>query len=332
MTNAEKYVKFLKYPKDPKFAENIRQFQGCPTIAVTKGGRIFMGWYSGGFQEPHIDNYNLLIYSDDDGETWSEPVCIIEGSRELCYQALDIQLWIDPEGALNIFWCQNNVLKADDNQDPNGFIVEDYIFGIDDEHCTWVSKVDNPDADVLEFSEPRQVFPGFLRCKPLMTKSNRILYPAYSQNYDNYLFSISEDMGKTFTQSFGGKRLSTDCDEHMFYQKETGDLVMLARTKLDYLAKTISKDNGDTWSETTLSNIPNPMTRFYISRTPSGRIILVNNDHPGHDYQNRTNMTVYLSEDDGESWKYKKLIDSRPNISYPDVDFYDGTIYLTYDR
>ena len=43
-------------------------------------------------------------------------------------------------------------------------------------------------------------------------------------------------------------------------------------------------------------------------------------------------MTVYLSEDDGMTWKYKKLIDERMDVSYPDVDFYNGKIYLTYDR
>ncbi|MBQ9115979.1 MAG: exo-alpha-sialidase, partial [Clostridia bacterium] len=46
----------------------------------------------------------------------------------------------------------------------------------------------------------------------------------------------------------------------------------------------------------------------------------------------RTNMTVYLSEDDGATWKYRKCIDSRPSLSYPDADFCDGRIYLTYDR
>lgn len=42
-------------------------------------------------------------------------------------------------------------------------------------------------------------------------------------------------------------------------------------------------------------------------------------------------MTVYLSKDDGKTWKYKKCIDSRLGTSYPDVDFYDGRIYMVYD-
>ena len=43
-------------------------------------------------------------------------------------------------------------------------------------------------------------------------------------------------------------------------------------------------------------------------------------------------MTVSLSEDDGQSWPYRVRFDTRTNISYPDADFHDGRIYLTYDR
>ena len=44
-------------------------------------------------------------------------------------------------------------------------------------------------------------------------------------------------------------------------------------------------------------------------------------------------MSVWLSEDDGESFAYKKPVDD-PDFftSYPDVDFFDNKIYLTYDR
>ena len=58
----------LYNPSDEKYAESIRNFQGCPTLAVTPGGRIYLGWYSGGTREPHMDNYNLLMYSDDQGK------------------------------------------------------------------------------------------------------------------------------------------------------------------------------------------------------------------------------------------------------------------------
>ena len=35
---------FINYPTDERFTdEHIRKFQGCPTIAITKEGRIFLG-------------------------------------------------------------------------------------------------------------------------------------------------------------------------------------------------------------------------------------------------------------------------------------------------
>jgi hypothetical protein len=40
-----------------------------------------------------------------------------------------------------------------------------------------------------------------------------------------------------------------------------------------------------------------------------------------------------LSEDDGESFPYKLLLDERSNVSYPDAkEADDGFIYITYDR
>ena len=57
--------------------------------------------------------------------------------------------------------------------------------------------------------------------------------------------------------------------------------------------------------------------------------MLVNND----DREIRHKMTVYLSDDDGATFKYKRRVGNPAHLtSYPDVDFYDGKIYLTYDH
>jgi len=128
MSNAKNFMCDMLYkPTDAIYAENIRQFQGCPTIAITKGGRIYMGWYSGGRCEPHIENYNILVYSDDNGKTWSAPLLIIPSCKERLVQALDIQLWISPEGKLYVFWVQNNVV-VDDGITKGHAIIDGYIF------------------------------------------------------------------------------------------------------------------------------------------------------------------------------------------------------------
>ena len=115
MENAQKFpCEILKKPKQTNFLEDIRVFQGCPTIAVTKGGRIYAGWYAGGLREPHMDNYNVLVYSDDSGKSWTEPFIIIPSNKEKKIHALDIQLFIDKKGALHVCWVQNNVSEVGD--------------------------------------------------------------------------------------------------------------------------------------------------------------------------------------------------------------------------
>jgi len=98
MTNAQKIPAELLYsPTDPTYDEAPRKYQGCPTLATTKGGRIWLGWYSGGVREPDMDNYNLLVKSDDGGKTWSKPYLVIPSSKEHWFHALDIQLWTAPD-------------------------------------------------------------------------------------------------------------------------------------------------------------------------------------------------------------------------------------------
>lgn len=322
---------FLYNTNDEKYAEEIRQFQGCPTIAITKGGRIFLGWYAGGTTEPHMDNYNLLIYSDDKGKSWSKPVLIIPSNKEKCIHALDIQLWIGPDNKLYVFWVQNNTRISTDEDIAHkewqtwarndGFDFFDWV------HAEWLAVCDNPDDSEIIFDEPRYIDKGFLRCKPTVLENGRWILCNYDQTSTEYGYSISDDNGKTFRHCYGAEKVFTSCDEPMVYQKRDGTLCMYARTNVGQLAKCESYDNGETWGEAKLTGIKDPGSRFFISRTPTGKILLVNNDHT----DDRYNMTVYLSDDDGETWKYKRCIDSRCQLSYPDVDFYDGRIYLTYD-
>ncbi|MDP4134034.1 MAG: hypothetical protein Q8882_08485 [Bacillota bacterium] len=67
--NADKIpCKVLYRTDDEKYSAAIRLYQGCPTVAATRGGRIYLGWCSGGDSEPHMDNYCLLVYSDNMGK------------------------------------------------------------------------------------------------------------------------------------------------------------------------------------------------------------------------------------------------------------------------
>lgn len=334
---ASKPCEMLYRPTDEKYAEHIREFQGCPTLAITRGGRIFLGWYAGGNREPHIENYNYLVFSDDGGKTFSSPLLVIPSDEKRGVHALDIQLWTAPSGALWVFWVQNNAfpesaeydwLRGTSNDLCPVCSFDGWIFP-DMRHAAWYSVCENPDAANPQFSAPQRLGIGFLRCKPLVTCAGRWLLFNYDQLTDTYGYTVSEDEGKSFRRIYGPKKLPTAYDETMAYERRDGSIRMLARCAAGYLAEAYSTDGGLSFREARLCSIESPNTRFFIGRTPSGRILLVNND----DKETRNKMTVYLSEDDGVTFPYKRRVGDETHLtSYPDVDYYNGKIYLTFDH
>lgn len=320
----------LLYPQDPCYTdEHLRQFQGCPTVAVTPGGRIYAGWYSGGTCEPHIENFNLLVMSDDGGKSWSQPLLVIPSGREQGIHALDIQLWLAPNGSLHVYWVQNDA-EPYAGQPLEGQKVErgGWYFG-DLAHAQWRIVCAEPDAAQPVFSAPEYVAPGFMRCKPLALTDTRWLCFGYDQLTDKYAYNVTYDGGKTCTRRYGGKKLPTPFDETMAYRRADGSIRMLARTFGPVLAESFSFDDGETWTDGAPTDIPDPSSRFYVGRTPAGRLLLVH--HGVAEGHTRCALTVSLSEDDGKTWLCRRLLDDRPGVSYPDADFYAGRIYLVWD-
>jgi hypothetical protein len=149
-----------------KYSLKHRLWQGCPTIVRTPEGRLWAGWYSGGIKEPDTENYNLLVYSDDDGETWSEPVLVIDSISEQFIRAMDIQLWIDPNKKMWVFRTQTRDSSYFDENGRNKSYC-DSIFGV------WAVTTDDIESDHPIWSEPRRLNDGFLRCKPTVLSDGR---------------------------------------------------------------------------------------------------------------------------------------------------------------
>ena len=325
----------LEFNSDnPLYANSSRKYQGVPTLAITKGGRIFVGWCSGGDSEPRMENYDVLHYSDDLGKTWcARPVVAMESDKARMVHVFDNQVWVDDEGKLHVMWIQDDVTDLNGRNIPpwspeHPVVVErNYVYD-DMVHSTWEITCDNPDADDLVFSAPKFLSEGFTRCNPLKTASGKVFLWAYDQTSDKYTFGVSSDNGNTYERWQGGKKVRTPFDGGMAYQMQDGAIRFMARSEEGSIAESYSYDDGKTWTDGKSSGITAPSSRLFVSRTPSGRIILVHNDHD----KRRTNMTVKLSEDDGKTWKYSLCIDDRNDLSYPDLDFYDGRIYLVYDR
>lgn len=313
-----------------EFYSEKRIWQGIPAIERSKNGRLFATFYSGTDRE-FLGNYSPLIYSDDGGENWSEPICCAyDGEYARCF---DPVLWTDPLGRLWFIWNQ----------------VPDF--------SVYASICENPDAPCLEWSEEFFVANGIMICKPTVLSDGEWLFPVavwdfnvlcafngavgvsadiYSPEFIDYNSKNtganvyrSVDNGKTFTFLGGCKYiLGRSYDEHMIYEKKNGVLVMLTRTVYG-INKTCSYDGGKTWTIGEDSGIAGPGSRMHIRRLKSGRLLMVNH----YNYTGRNNLTAFLSDDDGETWPYKLMIDERNDVSYPDtVQDEEGRIYIIYDR
>ena len=297
-----------------QYAAPQRLWQGIPSIEVTKKGRIYLAFYSGGTKE-EIGNFVVLARSDD-GVNYTEPLAVVcrEGNR--CF---DPGLWIDPLGRLWLTWTQYP------NDGLYGMICED------------------PDADEPVFGEEFFIGHNVMMCKPTVLSSGEWLFPLAvwhegmtvqfpgfgegALEKGAYAYA-TEDNGQTFKRLGYTALKDRSFDEHQFLELKDGRVRMFVRTRYG-IGAADSFDGGKTWTEGFDTGYGGPSSRFHITRLRSGRVLLINHLN----FTGRNNLTAMLSEDDGKTFPYTLLLDERSRVSYPDVkEADDGYLYITYDR
>ena len=93
----------------------------------------------------------------------------------------------------------------------------------------------------------------------------------------------------------------------------------------------ISTDEGESWTAATDSNLPNPGASVEALVLDDGRWLMIMNDSD----QNRANLSIVISEDEGKNWTKKRVLESARmaagKFSYPSIiQGNDGQIHLTY--
>ena len=321
-----------------KHSRAQRTFQGIPSIGRSPGGRLFAVWYAGGSGEGE-DNYTLLQISDDEGQSWSGPVAVVDPPHPLV-RAFDSTLWLDPAGKMHWFWSQ----CCADPEAEGSCRIYDGLGGV------WHSILENPEAAPAEFqfSWPERIAHGIMMNKPLVLRDGTWCLPVSlwtGQQYRRHpslaiqpgaSMVVSEDQGRSFStrgriemsQVKGGASF----DEHLFLERQDGTLQVLLRVQQG-VAEAFSNNQGRTWTAPVLATaITGPSSRFFCQRLPSGRLLLIYHDLHASNRQ-RERLTAYLSEDEGLSWPWSLLLDERSAVSYPDAVFTaDGQIYVIYDH
>ena len=137
---------------------------------------------------------------------------------------------------------------------------------------------------------------------------------------------VSRDGGKTLTYLGCANEPDTTFDENTLAKRTDGSLIMTMRCT-DKIAYSESFDGGKTWT-TPQKLRDHASARAYLATLPSGNLVLVTNDH----FKYRRDMTAFLSEDGGKTWKYKLLLDPRQETSYPAGHITaDGKIHVAFD-
>lgn len=323
-----------------RFQDTFRRWQGIPSIETTKHGRIFVNFYTGQAAEVG-GNVLMLCISDDDGKSFHSCATVIEHPDPEC-RIYDPCLWMAPTGEL---WMTYN--------QAHGF--NDCRSGV------WVTICKTPDDNPLTWTAPKRIANGIMMNKPLVTDKNEWLFPCAiwrdecgafpteRHGLENEQFSnvyASTDQGKTITLRGHADVPDRSFDEHMIVQKKDSTLWMLVRT-FNGIGESFSSDGGFTWTPGKKSHIDGPCSRFHIRRLKSGRLLMINHDNieeridvkdimkQGNvkKWRGRSNLTAMLSDDDGETWPYKLLLDERNEVSYPDAsECNNGYIYVCYDH
>ena len=298
----------------PEYGDNVRMFQGIPSLERAPNGRLWATWYGGGVTEDD-HNYIMLVTSGDDGHTWSSLKMVIDPDGDGPVRAFDPCPWLDPTGRLWLLWAQRG-----------GGLP--YLLA---------TTTDNPNDETPTWSKPRLICEGIMMCKPTVTSDGAWLLPtAIWHGEGSNRVVASTDQGKTWSlrgTATVPDRKDRNCDEPMIIERRDGSLWMWVRTRYG-IGHSVSTDGGGTWSDIVPSKVAHPAARFFVRRLASGSLLLVKHGPIGERI-GRSHLTAFVSKDDGITWQGGLLLDGRSGVSYPDgFQGENGRIYVIrdYDR
>lgn len=172
------------------------------------------------------------------------------------------------------------------------------------------------------------------RAHPFVLENKRLIVPLYSDGFSISLMAITDDWGKTWKTStplVGGGNIQPS-----IVRRKDGTLYTLMRDNgpaPKRLHQSESKDNGDTWSPVTDSDLPNPGSGAEIISLRNGHWALISNDIE----RGRNSLAVAISDDEGKTWKWKRQLEFDPpsaeagSYSYPSImQAKDGSLHASY--
>ena len=306
-------------------------FRSChaSTIAEMENGDLVAAYFGGSYEG--CEDVCIWVSRKSIGDQeWSAPVMAADGVlsdtlRKACYNPV---LQLMPNGELWLFFKIGSCVA-----DWTGWLTKSLDGG-----KTWSSREPLPDD-----------FLGPIKNKPLLL-GDRLLCPSSTEK-DGWrihfeIFELNTGKWHKVGPVKGAMAIPTMdmkkpdaqpqeimCIQPALLQMADGSLKALCRTKNGKLATTTSRDNGETWSEVMLTDLPNNNSGIDAVTLKDGRHVLVYNPNsvmPGVESGPRTPLSIAMSED-GEQWKTIFNEEGPGELSYPAIiQGQNGHLYITY--
>ncbi|MCR4821769.1 MAG: exo-alpha-sialidase [Treponema sp.] len=274
-------------------------------VLVSFKGKLYCQWQSSLKDEDAPDTKVVYAVSEDNGKSWSKPMVLVPtiekgyrssggwwvNGKELIAFINEWPSDISPRGGFTYYtstkngkkWSKLKPVKMADGSPMNGIFEQD-------PHAL-------PDGRIINAAHFQT---GLYIC------------PIYTDDK-----SATKGWKKgNFTPKDSGSNTSIEMEPSWFYNAD-GNPVMIFRDQKSSFFKlaAISKDRGENWSESELTNLRDARTKQSAGNLPDGTVFSVGNTV---DNKLRSPLTITLSKD-GKLFDKAFLL--RSNSSDPEVQF-----------
>ena len=306
-------------------------------IAVFPDGRWLLAWsaFYGGARD-HSPAHIMGRWSHDKGETWGDPVMLLENDGGCNVISVSVKVYRD--GTVGFAHSRTD--------DESCYYAWPFYRWSEDGGESWSAHEPMVDMEtqfgfpcngrLMELSSGRLVLPFQLNTRPPTTREGESLtHAAYSDDAGR-TWKLSNPVAVRGATSDGIARRGAD--EPAAFERKDGTIMFLMRTRLGKIYAAESSDGGETVSESYDTGLDSPAAPCSAARVPAtGDVVLVWNnskpDAPGSG-RPRAPLTAAVSRDDGRTWSNFK--DIEPDTSrcymYPVIVFDGDTALVLYSE
>ncbi len=172
------------------------------------------------------------------------------------------------------------------------------------------------------------------RAHPFILEGKRLIVPLYSDGFNFSLMAITDDWGQTWHTST--PLIGEGNVQPSIVRRKDGSLYTMMRDNglpPQRIQQSSSTDRGETWSEVTDSELPDPGAGLEVMSLANGHWLVINNDTE----KGRHRLCVRVSDDEGKTWKWSRHLERDPSeadggrYGYPSlIQAKDGTLHATY--